>query len=292
MPPVEAQLSISFDETTETQPITISISDEVMEAPAPSFLPAGFVPGTPLEVKENSYPDDKAVNLSLTAKAGIAACTLTTSSAALESQGWPREIDLVGLSSENSALLGRLGLKLKGFTEMGSKMGFIDFAEVFAHLHATDGNDQHTFTLSAKDIYGKVTEAPITLSVKSIPITFALQTPEAVFVGSKTATIPVEFDGAYIDQIKFSYLNASGSKVNSTSSVISHEGNLYQIKISIEATDQPVVVEASYANGAKTATTSIPVKPRPSPSRPRSMTSGPAGPPLPSRLPIRNTRRP
>ena len=256
----EAQLSISFDETTETQPITISISDEVMEAPAPSFLPAGFVPGTPLEVKENSYPDDKAVNLSLTAKAGIAACTLTTSSAALESQGWPREIDLVGLSSENSALLGRLGLKLKGFTEMGSKMGFIDFAEVFAHLHATDGNDQHTFTLSAKDIYGKVTEAPITLSVKSIPITFALQTPEAVFVGSKTATIPVEFDGAYIDQIKFSYLNASGSKVNSTSSVISHEGNLYQIKISIEATDQPVVVEASYANGAKTATTSIPVK--------------------------------
>ena len=256
----EAQLSISFDETTETQPITISISDEVMEAPAPSFLPAGFVPGTPLEVKENSYPDDKAVNLSLTAKAGIAACTLTTSSATLESQGWPREIDLVGLSSENSALLGRLGLKLKGFTEMGSKMGFIDFAEVFAHLHATDGNDQHTFTLSAKDVYGKVTEAPITLSVRSIPITFALQTPEAVFVGSKTATIPVEFDGAYIDQVKFSYLNASGSKVNSTSSVISHEGNLYQIKISIEATDQPVVVEASYANGAKTATTSIPVK--------------------------------
>ncbi len=256
----EAQLSISFDETTETQPITINISDEVMVAPAPSFLPAGFTPGTPLEVKDNSYPADKAVNLSLTAKAGIASCTLTTSSACLESQGWPREIDLVGMSSEDSALLGRLGLKLKGFTEMGGKMGFIDFAELFAHLQATEESDLHTFTLSAKDIYGKVTETPITLSVKSIPLAFALQTPEAVFVGSKTATIPVEFDGAYIDQIKFSYLNASGSKVNSTSSVISHEGNLYQIKISIEATDQPVVVEASYANGAKTATTSIPVK--------------------------------
>lgn len=256
----EAQLSISFDETTETQPIAIDISDEVMVAPAPSFLPAGFESGTPLEVKENSYPDNRQVNISLTAKAGLAACTLTTSSACLESEGWPREIDLVNLSSENRALLSRLGLKLKGFTEMGSKMGFIDFAEVFAHLHTLDGSDQHTFTLSAKDMYGKVSESPITLSVKSIPITFALQTPEPVFVGSKSVTIPVEFDGAYIDQVKFSYLNAEGAKVNSNSTVVSSEGNLYQIKISIEATDKPVVVEGSYANGAKTSTISIPVK--------------------------------
>ncbi len=256
----EAQLNISFDETTETQPITIDISDEVMEAPAPSFLPTGFVPGTTLEIKENSYPAEKAVNLSLTAKAGIASCTLTTTSACLQSKGWPREIDLVGMSTENSALLNRLGLKTKGFGEMGSKMGFIDFSEVFAHLSPTDGNDQHTFTLSAKDIYGKVSETPVTLSVKSIPVTFALQTPEAVYVGSKTATIPVEFDGEHIDQIKFSYLDASGSKINSNSTVVSNEGNLYQIKISIEATDKPVSVEASYANGAKTATTSIPVK--------------------------------
>ena len=256
----EAQLSISFDETTETQPIAIDISDEVMVAPAPSFLPAGFEPGTPLEVKENSYPDNRQANISLTAKAGLSACTLTTSSACLESEGWPREIDLVNLSSENHALLSRLGLKLKGFTEMGSKMGFIDFAELFAHLHTLDGSDQHTFTLSAKDMYGKVSESPITLSVKSIPITFALQTPEPVFVGSKSVTIPVEFDGAYIDQVKFSYLNAEGAKVNSNSTVVSSEGNLYQIKISIEATDKPVVVESSYANGAKTSTISIPVK--------------------------------
>lgn len=256
----EAQLSISFDETTETQPIAIDISDEVMVAPAPSFLPAGFEPGTPLEVKENSYPDNRQVNISLTAKAGLSACTLTTSSACLESEGWPREIDLVNLSSENRALLSRLGLKLKGFTEMGSKMGFIDFAELFTHLHTLDGSDQHTFTLSAKDMYGKVSESPITLSVKSIPITFALQTPEPVFVGSKSVTIPVEFDGAYIDQVKFSYLNAEGAKVNSNSTVVSSEGNLYQIKISIEATDKPVVVESSYANGAKTSTISIPVK--------------------------------
>ncbi len=256
----EAQLTISFDESTETVPIAIDISDEVMVAPAPSFLPSGFESGTSLEVKENSYPTDKNVNISISSKAGISTCVLSTSSPCLESKGWPKEIDLVNMSNENANLLLSLGLKTKGLSEIGSKMGFIDFSEVFANLQITDGNDIHTFTISSKDIYGKVSETPITLSVKSTPILFALQSPEAVFVGSKAATIPVEFDGAYIEQIKFSYLDASGKKVNTTSSVLSSEGNLHQLKIAIEATDKPVSVEASYANGAKTATTSIPVK--------------------------------
>lgn len=256
----EAQLNISFDESTETVPIAIDISDEVMVAPAPSFLSSGFESGTSLEVKENSYPTDKNVNISIASKAGISTCILTTSSPCLESKGWPKEIDLVNMSQENANLLLGLGLKTKGLSEIGSKMGFIDFSEVFANLQITDGNDLHTFTISSKDIYGKVSEAPITLSVKSTPILFALQSPEAVFVGSKAATIPVEFDGAYVEQIKFSYLDASGKKVNTTSSVLSSENNIYQIKIAIEATDKPVTVEASYANGAKTATVSIPVK--------------------------------
>ena len=256
----EAQLDISFDESTETVPIAIDISDEVMVAPAPSFLSSGFVSGTSIEVKENSYPTDRNVNISIASKAGISSCTLTTSSRSLESKGWPKEIDLVNMSQENANLLLGLGLKTKGLSEIGNKMGFIDFSEVFAHLQITDGNDLHTFSISSKDIYGKVSETPIVLSVKSTPIQFALQTPEAVFVGSKTATIPVEFDGAYVDQIKFSYLDATGKKVNSTSSVLSSENNIYQIEISIDATDKPVSVEASYANGAKTATVSIPVK--------------------------------
>ena len=79
----EAQLNISFDETTETQPIKIDISDEVMVAPAPSFLLSGFESGVPVEAKEFNYPADKNVNISLTAKGGLAGCTLTTSSRSL-----------------------------------------------------------------------------------------------------------------------------------------------------------------------------------------------------------------
>lgn len=255
----EAQLNISFDETTETQPIKIDISDEVMVAPAPSFLLSGFESGVPIEAKEFNYPADKNVNISLTAKGGLAGCTLTTSSRSLESKGWPQEIDLINMSEDQAEILRRLGLKIKGFSEVGNKMGFIDFTELFTQLQIIDNSDQHMFTISAKDLYGKVSESPISLSVKNLPLTFTLQEPEAVFVGSSSAIIPVLYDGSDIDLVQFSYLNAEGHKVNCTSTVLSAEENLYQVKISVEATNKPIEIEASLSGGLKTAATSISV---------------------------------
>lgn len=255
----EAQLNISFDETTETQPIKIDISDEVMVAPAPSFLLSGFESGVPVEAKEFNYPADKNVNISLTAKGGLAGCTLTTSSRSLESKGWPQEIDLINMSEDQAEILRRLGLKIKGFSEVGNKMGFIDFTELFTQLQIIGNSDQHMFTISAKDLYGKVSESPISLSVKNLPLTFTLQEPEAVFVGSSSAIIPVLYDGSDIDLVQFSYLNAEGHKVNCTSTVLSAEENLYQVKISVEATNKPIEIEASLSGGLKTAATSISV---------------------------------
>lgn len=255
----EAQLNISFDETTETQPIKIDISDEVMVAPAPSFLLSGFESGIPVEAKEFNYPADKNVNISLTAKGGLAGCTLTTASRCLESKGWPQEIDLLNMSQEQAETLHRLGLKIKGFSETGSKMGFIDFTELFTHLQIIESNDQHLFSISAKDMHGKVSESPVSLSVKNLPLTFSLQEPEAVFVGSSSAIIPVLYDGSDIDLVQFSYLNAKGHKVNCTSTVLSAKENLYQIKISVKAANEPIKVEASLSGGLKTTTASIPV---------------------------------
>ena len=255
----EAQLNISFDETTETQPIKIDISDEVMVAPAPSFLLSGFESGVPVEAKEFNYPADKNVNISLTAKGGLAGCTLTTSSRSLESKGWPQEIDLINMSEDQAGILRRLGLKIKGFSEVGNKMGFIDFTELFTQLQIIDNRDQHMFTISAKDLYGKVSESPVSLSVKNLPLTFSLQEPEAVFVGSSSAIVPILYDGTDANLIKFSYLNAEGHKVNCASSVLSSKENLYQIKISVKAANEPVKVEASLSGGLKTTTASIPV---------------------------------
>lgn len=255
----EAQLNISFDETTETQPIKIDISDEVMVAPAPSFLLSGFESGVPVEAKEFNYPTDKNVNISLTAKGGLAGCTLTTASRCLESKGWPQEIDLLNMSQEQAETLHRLGLKIKGFSETGSKMGFIDFTELFTHLQIIESNDQHLFSISAKDMHGKVSESPVSLSVKNLPLTFSLQEPEAVFVGSSSAIVPILYDGTDANLIKFSYLNAEGHKVNCASSVLSSKENLYQIKISVKAANEPIKVEASLSGGLKTTTASIPV---------------------------------
>lgn len=75
-----------------------------MVAPAPSFLLSGFESGVPVEAKEFNYPADKNVNISLTAKGGLAGCTLTTSSRSLESKGWPQEIDLINMSEDQAEI--------------------------------------------------------------------------------------------------------------------------------------------------------------------------------------------
>ena len=86
-----------------------------------------------------------------------------------------------------------------------------------------------------------------------------MQEPEAVFVGSSSAIVPILYDGTDANLIKFSYLNAEGHKVNCASSVLSSKENLYQIKISVKAANEPVKVEASLSGGLKTTTASIPV---------------------------------
>ena len=78
-------------------------------------------------------------------------------------------------------------------------------------------------------------------------------------MGSSSAIIPVLYDGSDIDLVQFSYLNAEGHKVNCTSTVLSAEENLYQVKISVEATNKPIEIEASLSGGLKTAATSISV---------------------------------
>ncbi len=256
----DAQLSISFDESTETQPIRIDISDEAMVAPAPSFLPIGFQSDVTVEAWEFSYATNKEVNLSITAKGGLAGCTLTTASQSLLAQGWPQEVDLLNLTDEQRNHLTQLGLVFKGFNAPGSKMGYIDFTEVFPRLRVTDESDSHSFVISARDVAGKVSQSPITLSVKSLPIIFALQAPEAIYVGSNSVTIPVQFNGTNIDQVKFSYLDDSNNPVEAPATVVSQSGENYQVKLEVQATNKPLQVEGSFGNGNKVENITIPVK--------------------------------
>ncbi len=240
-----AEVSISFDESTETQPIRINISDDIMVAPAPSFLPTGFQSGIPVEAREFSYATEKNVNLSITAKGGLAGCTLTTTSTCLLAMGWPNEVDLLNLTDEQRNTLTQLGLVFKGFNGTGNTMALIDFTEVFTHLQVAGENDSHLFTISARDNNGKVSESPITLSVKSLPILFTLQAPESIYVGSTSVTLPVQFNGSGIDQIEFSYLNEAGERVVAPVTVLSNTDESYQVKLDVQASNKPLQIEGS-----------------------------------------------
>ncbi len=257
----DAEVTITFDESTETLPVRINVSDEVMTAPAPSFLATGFQSGVAVEAREFSYTENKDVNISITSKGGLAACTLTTTSECLLAEGWPKEVDLLNLTQLQRNILTQLGLSFKGFNAPGSPMALIDFTEVFTHLQVAEGgSDSHSFVVSVRDQAGKVSESPITLSVKSLPITFALQAPESIYVGSNSVTIPVQFNGNNIDQIEFSYINDAGKKVIAPATLVSLAEGDYLVQLAVEVGNKPLQIEASIGGGKKVKSITIPVE--------------------------------
>ncbi|MDD2961822.1 MAG: DUF4493 domain-containing protein [Muribaculaceae bacterium] len=100
----EGQLLISFDSTTESEPITIPLSEELFNAPAPTAKSIGYESGVSLNLMEgDAYTADLKANL--TAISGLNEVVLTTASEYLISQGWPAEVNLLAATETQKATM-------------------------------------------------------------------------------------------------------------------------------------------------------------------------------------------
>lgn len=189
-------LSIIFnDDPTSTEEVPIDISDESLNAPAPAFTAYGFTSGENQEVLEGETVLDK-LEAYLNAPSGLAKCVLTTASESLKKEGWPESVDLMNLTSEQSQKLKELGLETMGLGANHDKIALINFKNVLPNLYCTtDGNKVHTFTLSATDALGKVTESDLVLKITTRNNGFAVTLPESVPYGSTTMTADLTLEG-------------------------------------------------------------------------------------------------
>ena len=161
-------LNIIFNDDPEsTQNVEFNISDAALNAPAPTIVAHGFTSGEAMEVVEGGSVEG-TLQAYLNAPSGLAGCELVTSSAALKAQGWPEKVDLMALSAEDQQKLTELGLVMKGLGSTHDKIATVEFQNVVPYLYCTgDGNEEHSFTLTATDVYGKTTETPLVLNVTS-----------------------------------------------------------------------------------------------------------------------------
>ena len=161
-------LIVSFDETLALEPVEIELSDELMNAPAPTVTFSGATLNAQgeavVEVIEG-MPFSDELAMSIVARGGIGSVPMVTSSKDLASAGWPADTDLVKADASVQAVLSQCGLSVLGLWRNPDKMAVVDFSKVAASLRYVVGaSNENRFTLYVKDRYGKVCD-PVTLVI-------------------------------------------------------------------------------------------------------------------------------
>ena len=250
-----AILTIVFDNATDVEPITIDVSDEAMVAPAPYITLDGVSNGSSIEIQECEAPDNN-LGASIIARGGIAGCTLRTTSSYLQSLGFPTEVELSELTAEQLDLINDLGLEVKGLGNNKDKMAFLNFNTFTPSLQiAQDGSNSHTFTLTARDVNGKVSE-PATFTINNTPLTLNLANIGNVMLGSTSIDVPTTFNGKDISRLKVSYNTDNGVK-DAPYTVASQEGNNYLLRANINVENKAQTLQLSYAGRRNTNTQSV-----------------------------------
>lgn len=246
-------LKITFnDDPGNTQNVEFDISDEALNAAPPVFMANGFTSGSAIEVVEGGSVEG-ALQAYLNASSGIASCTLATNSAALKALGWPESVDLVKMTAEQKQKMTDLGLIVKGLGDNLDKIAIVEFQNVVPNLYCTgEGNEDHTFTLTATDVFGKVTETPVVLKITSRNNGFAVNLPESVPYGSSTMSFTMTLEGD-ASKVKFYYFAFGALQQFAPENVsISSEGTTHNVTLTypdpLIDTEAGVQFKAEYAS--------------------------------------------
>lgn len=255
----DVTLNITYDATTEDEPITIQVGD-VTSAGEPVLAPVGFVNYTaedPSTKKSFIEGDEPTADLyaTLIAEAGFQEAVLTTQSQYLISKGWPAEIDLVQATPEQKALFMHYGLKVAGLWSAKEEvMGVVDFRGVITHLRTYNSSSDHAFTLKLKDKLMRVTE-PLTLSLSTRSVVLNMISAEGVKMGAADAKVTFSFDANKPEQaLKFQVLVGSTWTDCATKSIVKNSENNYTATITLPAVfTEDFKVRAVYRENVKTS---------------------------------------
>lgn len=246
-------LNIIFNDDPEsTQNVEFNISDAALNAPAPTIVAHGFTSGEAMEVVEGGSVEG-TLQAYLNAPSGLTSCDLTTSSAALTALGWPAKVDLMALSAEDQQKLTELGLVMKGLGSTHDKIATVEFQNVVPYLYCTgDGNENHSFTLTATDVYGKTTKTSLVVTSRNNG--FAVTLPESVPYGSNTMSFTMNLEGD-ASKVTFYYFDYGDFQQFDAENVsISSEGTTHTVTLTFPDplidTESDVQFKAEY--GSKT----------------------------------------
>ena len=191
----DAVLTVSFDENLAHEDVTVDISDEIMNMPAPTLEAEGFEDGVPVNIMSSIGTDIESLSMKAMALGGLKEINLTTKSEYLLSQGWPETIELIGATPEMQAKLKSLGFNALGVWKNPAEMAVLDFVGVASKIKSTSGDNTSTFTITVTDKLSRVSE-PLTLEMITREVTATIALKEELFVAGTETHLQISSNGS------------------------------------------------------------------------------------------------
>ena len=242
-------LSVSFDDTTVAEEVEFVLSDELLNAPAPTVTPSDAT----VNIIETASAPQTVMNIM--AHGGIAEVNMTTEGATLAGSAWPDEIDLMEASAAQQQTLTNKGMSVMGLWRNPDKMAVLDFTNLIPNL----APGTMKVRIEVVDKYGKVTETPALLTINVEALTFSIDSAEALAIDDNKATINITYNGGNpANVLKITYDNDRGTVTTATITDIKNTAeHKYAVTFSVPANDQTVKITAKAGNLAP-VTYSIP----------------------------------
>lgn len=241
-------LTVTFDENLATEDVTIDLSDDFLNAPAPVVSSQQVENGGTVNYLEGSTPSKMAVDIA--ARGNIASVVVNTVSTSLLTQGWPAEFEVVDMQPNMVSRLSQLGFVQHGVATDAQRFGVLDFTDVQKSLREVDMDDINSFTVHVVDKSGKVSE-PFTFNIAMEPLKLVLSNPSQLPVAVSALDVDLNYNGQDVaKEVKFEYQNERGTwepcKVNSISKT--DQTNMYRISLGVPATTEALTLRASIKN--------------------------------------------
>ncbi|MDE7387581.1 MAG: DUF4493 domain-containing protein, partial [Muribaculaceae bacterium] len=229
-------ITISFDDSVEQEDVTIDLSDDLTNIPAPTLITEGFDSGDMINLVAGTAPDDP-LQVTLSARGGLASVMLETSSTSLKEQGWPEKIDLLAVPVAVQTTMTSLGFLEIGLWHNPDKMAVVDLTNVLSNIKYINGFDnKSSFTLTVTDKLSQTAAEPVVLTVDLDKLQLDIAESAPVLYYSPTATVGIDYNGADVDnRVALQYLNRFGTWVDLTTESIeaaSRALNRYTVTVS------------------------------------------------------------
>lgn len=249
-------LVLTYDEAVNQEDVEIDLSDAILNAPAPTINAEGFTDGEVIAVLDGQ-PSGRKPRIIASAQAGIQSVILTTQSVYLESQGWPKEIDLTSGDAATIALMERMGLRTGGMARP-ERMAVVDFTDVLANIRHLEGVDNtSTFSLQVRDKNSRVAEKEIGFSAVTSLMTLAVNRVSTLEEFQTELEMYLDFNGNDITPLVIETKNERGTWETipvTVKEAVAGETGVYRVVMTVPSTDQDIPLRLTIGNLQLTVT--------------------------------------